>query len=171
MIETIRDALQLNLNLTPEMQVRLVNTLLTILVLILLRLVLLRVVNPRFEQDTRALYNWRKLTEYVIVILGLILIGRLWLEGVQSVATYFGLLSAGVASGVLLTMRYFIAPRQRRNSEQAIWEVVLRAFGQHADIDFAYETYREYRQWREGKMALLHQEGDSAPAGSGGNRD
>jgi small-conductance mechanosensitive channel len=307
MIETIRNSLQRYLNLYPEVQSRLLSTLLIVLALIVLRLVLLRVVNHRFREDTRALYSWRKGIEYFIVMLGILLVGRLWLEGVQSLATYLGLLSAGVAialqdlivnlagwgfilwrrpftvgdrieinshagdvidvrlfafslleiggridaeqstgrvihipngvifreavanfsqglpyiwneipvlvtfesnwekakeivtrvvnqfapevgdavkaygrksgqrfvisygnvapavytkvdaNGVLLTMRYLVNPRQRRNSEQQMWEAILRAFAQHDDIDFAYETVREYRHWREGKPVQARQ--------------
>lgn len=307
MIETIRNSLQRYLNLYPEVQSQLLSTLFIVLALILLRLVLLRVVNRRFREDTRALYSWRKGIEYFIVFLGILLVGRLWLEGVQSLATYLGLLSAGVAialqdlivnlagwgfilwrrpftvgdrieinsragdvidvrlfafslleiggridaeqstgrvihipngvifreaianysqglpyiwneipvlvtfesnwekakeivtrvvnqfapevgeavkaygrksgqrfvisygnvapavytkvdaNGVLLTMRYLVNPRQRRNSEQQMWEAILRAFTQHDDIDFAYETVREYMHWREGKPAQARQ--------------
>ncbi|MEM7115216.1 MAG: mechanosensitive ion channel family protein [Chloroflexota bacterium] len=55
------------------------------------------------------------------------------------------------ASGVQLTMRYLVSPRQRRSSENAIYQEVLRAFAQHWDIDFAYETTREYLHFRESK--------------------
>jgi len=48
------------------------------------------------------------------------------------------------ASGVLLTMRYLCQPRQRRGSEQAVWEDVLEAFGREPGIDFAYPTQRFY---------------------------
>jgi len=44
----------------------------------------------------------------------------------------------------LLTIRYLCEPRKRRNTEQAIWEEVLRKFAKHADIDFAYPTQRIY---------------------------
>ena len=33
-------------------------------------------------------------------------------------------------SGVLLTIRYLCEPRRRRSSEQAIWEDILREFGE-----------------------------------------
>ncbi|MDH4044560.1 MAG: mechanosensitive ion channel family protein [Gemmatimonadota bacterium] len=56
-------------------------------------------------------------------------------------------------SGVLLTIRYLCAPRERRGTAQAIWEDVLRAFAQHADIDFAYPTQRFYDNRVEGKQA------------------
>jgi small-conductance mechanosensitive channel len=56
-----------------------------------------------------------------------------------------------VDSGVQLTIRYLIQPRRRRNSEQIIWEAILKAFAPHWDIDFAYPTQREYLHFREGK--------------------
>jgi small-conductance mechanosensitive channel len=54
-------------------------------------------------------------------------------------------------SGVLLTMRYLCTPRNRRGSEQDIWEDVLRRFADHDDIDFAYPTQRFYANSLEGK--------------------
>ena len=47
-------------------------------------------------------------------------------------------------SGVMLTVRYLVDPRQRRGSEQKIWEDILEAFGKEADIDLAYNTTRFY---------------------------
>ncbi len=48
-------------------------------------------------------------------------------------------------SGVMLTLRYIVKPRERRNSEEAIWEAILDAFGQHEDISLAYPTTRFYQ--------------------------
>jgi small-conductance mechanosensitive channel len=47
-------------------------------------------------------------------------------------------------SGVLLTMRYIVKPRQRRTSNQEVWEALLREFAKHDDISFAYPTTRFY---------------------------
>jgi len=47
-------------------------------------------------------------------------------------------------SGILLTMRYLVNPRQRRTTEQQIWEATLDAFGEAGDIEFAYPTTRFY---------------------------
>ena len=44
----------------------------------------------------------------------------------------------------MLTVRYLVDPRQRRGSEQKIWEDILEAFGKEADIDLAYNTTRFY---------------------------
>jgi small-conductance mechanosensitive channel len=56
-----------------------------------------------------------------------------------------------VASGVALTLRYVCDPRQRRSTEAAIWETVLRSFASVDDIDFAYPTTRFYDNTGEGK--------------------
>ncbi len=56
-------------------------------------------------------------------------------------------------SGVLLTMRYLCHVKQRRGTEQTIWEEVLDRFAEHKDIDFAYPTTRFYNNKIEGKEA------------------
>lgn len=56
-------------------------------------------------------------------------------------------------SGVLLTIRYICDARNRRGTEQAMWEDILREFAKHKDIDFAYPTQRFYDNLTEGKMA------------------
>jgi len=54
-------------------------------------------------------------------------------------------------SGVTLTIRYLCLPRERRGTAQKIWEAILVAFAEHADIDFAYPTTRFYENRFEGK--------------------
>lgn len=53
-------------------------------------------------------------------------------------------------SGVLLTIRYMVNPRQRRSSEQNIWEAILDAFAKEENIELAYPTTRLYR-WEPGQ--------------------
>jgi small-conductance mechanosensitive channel len=45
-------------------------------------------------------------------------------------------------SGVMLTIRYLVDPRQRRGTEQKMWEDVLDAFAKEPDIALAYPTTR-----------------------------
>ncbi len=47
--------------------------------------------------DLKTKYQWKKTSTYIIVFLGFILVGRIWFEGIQSLATFLGLLSAGLA--------------------------------------------------------------------------
>lgn len=316
MSETIRQLLLefLQWDVQVETINKLLHSLLIILILWLLRLVIMRLVYRRYAEDTRALYNWRKGIQYVLVALGILLVGRIWLDGLHTLATYLGLLSAGVAialqdlivnlagwffiiwrqpfrvgdrveigdfagdvidirlfefamleigkriqaeqstgriihvpngkvfrevfvnysqglpliwheipitvtfesdwekakgillnilqkcapnvdeairqrttqrfvisygnthptiytkvvgSGVMFTMRYLVDPRQVRNVEQQIWEDVLRTLVAHVDIDFAYDTVREFVHWREGKStATTHQPAADAPPSS-----
>ncbi|MDQ1265718.1 MAG: hypothetical protein QG635_869 [Bacteroidota bacterium] len=56
-------------------------------------------------------------------------------------------------SGVQFTIRYFCKFNERRATEQAIWENVLKEFSKHKDIDFAYPTQRFYNNLTEGKAA------------------
>jgi len=73
-----------------------IETVLIIVVLIVLRLVIVRIVNRQAE-DTATRYRWRKNVTYTIVFLGFLLIGRTWIEAIGSLATFLGLLSAGLA--------------------------------------------------------------------------
>jgi small-conductance mechanosensitive channel len=54
-------------------------------------------------------------------------------------------------SGVQLTIRYLCEPRNRRGTEQAIWEEILTELGKSKDIDFAYPTVRYYNNRAEQK--------------------
>jgi small-conductance mechanosensitive channel len=54
-------------------------------------------------------------------------------------------------SGVMLTMRYMCNPRERRMTEEKIWEDVLNKFAECDDIDLAYPTQRFYNNSTEGK--------------------
>lgn len=47
-------------------------------------------------------------------------------------------------SGVMLTIRYIVNPRQRRGTEQEMWEEILDRFAAEPDIDLAYNTTRFY---------------------------
>lgn len=57
-------------------------------------------------------------------------------------------------SGVMLTLRYMCNPRERRLTEELIWEDILDKFGSCDDIDFAYPTQRFYNNAAEGKQDL-----------------
>jgi len=48
--------------------------------------------------------------------------------------------------GVELTLRYLTEARKRRSTQDAICHSILDRFNKEPDIDFAYPTYRIYRQ-------------------------
>jgi small-conductance mechanosensitive channel len=80
----------------PETQTKVWLSLLVFLVLGLIRFIVLRVAYRRNE-DIRYRYQWRKSSQYVTVVIGIILVGRIWIQGIDNLTTYLGLLSAGIA--------------------------------------------------------------------------
>jgi small-conductance mechanosensitive channel len=98
MIESIRRFIQLfYINLEPQRQTQVISTLVVLGVLVILRFVAIRLIHRRYHANSRLLYNGRKWVQYGTLIVGALLIGRIWLVGVESLLTYLGLVSAGIA--------------------------------------------------------------------------
>ena len=53
-----------------------------------------------------------------------------------------------------LTIRYLCKPRNRRKSENEMWEAILEEFTKLPDVDFAYPTMRRFDHRLEGKGAV-----------------
>ncbi len=66
-----------------------------IFVLWLIRFLILRIVY-RKSADPELHYKWRKYLSRALFFIALLVLGRTWFEGFQSLATFFGLLSAGL---------------------------------------------------------------------------
>lgn len=62
----------------------------------LVRFIAIRIINRKLPED-EAQYKWRKNLTYIAVFIGFLVVGRIWFEGLQSIATFLGLLSAGLA--------------------------------------------------------------------------
>jgi small-conductance mechanosensitive channel len=88
--------LQNNLGLSPAIQARILGSVLAIALLWALRRLALAVIWRRID-DVRLRYRWRKTTSYIIVPTGMLIVGRMWFEGIGPLATYLGLVSAGLA--------------------------------------------------------------------------
>lgn len=74
----------------------LLSTLGVVIVLGLVRAFVIRLINRR-TKDVRAQYQWRKTASYTIVVLGLLLVGRIWIDEFGELGTFLGLVSAGIA--------------------------------------------------------------------------
>jgi small-conductance mechanosensitive channel len=92
----VSDWLQQHLGLSPALQMHLLVSGLVIAGLWLLQRSVLTVVYRRVT-DPWTRYRWRKTTTYVFIVVGILVVGREWLEGFKSLATFLGLVSAGVA--------------------------------------------------------------------------
>ena len=82
--------------LAPITVSRIVTTLLVLLLLGVLRRVAFHLVHRRVE-DIRDQYQWRKWISAGSVVIGVLLVGRVWLAEFGAVATFLGLVSAGIA--------------------------------------------------------------------------
>ena len=79
-----------------ELYDKLFTSLLCIMALWVLRRLLLKRVLQRTENSLTR-YQWRKTSNYLLFIIAFLLLGRVWLVEFESVTTYLGLLSAGLA--------------------------------------------------------------------------
>ncbi len=80
----------------PDTQLKILLSVLTVVALWLVRRLVLRMAGRRIE-DPRARYQWSKSSGYAAFILGLLLLGQIWLDAVRNMGTFLGLLSAGLA--------------------------------------------------------------------------
>lgn len=81
---------------SPGITYQVVLSIIVIFLIWLIRLIAIRIINKRLP-ETRLQYKWRKNLTYVSVFIGFLVVGRIWFEGLQSLATFLGLLSAGLA--------------------------------------------------------------------------
>ncbi len=88
--------LEQTLGLSQDIQAKLVASIIVIFVLWLVRRIILTIAFRR-NQDVRFRYHLRKTTVYIISVIGFLILGRMWFEGFQSLATFLGLLTAGLA--------------------------------------------------------------------------
>jgi small-conductance mechanosensitive channel len=95
-LPTVRDWLTNRVGLSPEVQTHLLVTFVVIAGLWLLERLVLAVVYRRFT-DPWTRYRWRKSVTYLFLAIAVLVIGREWLEGFKSLATFLGLVSAGIA--------------------------------------------------------------------------
>ena len=77
-------------------QLKLLMSAVAMLLLWLARLLVLKVAYRR-STDLRVRYRVAKSSRYVVGIMGILIVGRIWFEGIGSIATFLGLLSAGLA--------------------------------------------------------------------------
>ena len=93
---TVRDWLRDRIGLSPEVQMHLLVTIIVIAGLWIIERLVLAVVYRRVT-DPWTRYRWRKTITYLTLAIGVLVIGREWLEGFKSLATFLGLVSAGIA--------------------------------------------------------------------------
>ena len=95
-MENITLWLEKAVGLGPNIQNNLFETLITVLLLWLVQRLLMGLISKSVK-DIGNRYQWRKAVGYLSFFIGLITIGRIWLTGMETLVTFLGLLTAGIA--------------------------------------------------------------------------
>lgn len=79
-----------------ELQRAIFETILIVIVLRLIDILVVRIINHKIA-DPHKRYDWRKMTVYVLTLVGVFMISPLWLADIRSAGIFLGLVSAGLA--------------------------------------------------------------------------
>jgi small-conductance mechanosensitive channel len=96
MISDLTQKLQQTIGVSAGAQIDATLTILVVLFLWLVRKLVLRAA-LRKSDDVQNRYRWRKSTAYIAFLIGVVLVVRIWFQGLGSLSTMIGLVSAGVA--------------------------------------------------------------------------
>jgi small-conductance mechanosensitive channel len=88
--------LETTFGVSAATQNKIAATAVVLLAVLIIRRVILSIVWNR-THDARLRYRWQKGIAYVTSPLAILIIGRIWFAGFQSIATFLGLVSAGIA--------------------------------------------------------------------------
>lgn len=80
----------------PNITIQVLETIAVLLILGVIRFFLSRLLDRRIG-DAASAYLWRKNIQYLLTFIAVLVIGRIWIEGIGSLATFLGLLTAGLA--------------------------------------------------------------------------
>lgn len=82
--------------ITPDLQIQILKTLAIIIIVSLIYFFIRKILYNTIE-DNKVYYKIKKTTSYLMVIVAILLVGRVWFQGVRSLATFIGLFSAALA--------------------------------------------------------------------------
>ena len=95
-IKFIRGIIQNIPYINSPFMTKLIESVILIIIVWVIKIVIIKLINKNIS-EVKTQYHWRKLINSTIFIIIIILVGRIWFKGAQSLVTYLGLLSAGVA--------------------------------------------------------------------------
>lgn len=116
---------------------------------------LLRVASQR-QTDSRKLYQWQKTTNYVVTGLGIMFLANIWFNGFQSIATFLGLLSAGLVVALrdpIVNMFGWVFLIWKRPFKIGDRIKINEYTGDVIDIAFFQFTLNELGQWVDSEQA------------------
>lgn len=82
--------------ITPDLQGQIIKTISIVIIISFIYYFIKKILYNTIE-DNRVYYKIKKTTSYIMVIVAFIMVGRVWFQGVRSLATFIGLFSAALA--------------------------------------------------------------------------
>lgn len=95
-MEDVSNLVENELLISSDLQVQIIKTIAIILILIFIYFSIRKVLY-RTVEDNQLYYRVKKTVSYIIVVIAFIMVGRVWFQGVQSLATFIGIFSAALA--------------------------------------------------------------------------
>lgn len=95
-MEFITNWITQNIGLSLETQRNILISILIVVFLWIIRKIVLRIAYRRIE-DSKVFYRWKKISGYITFFITAAILLVFWFRGLQSLATYLGLVSAGLA--------------------------------------------------------------------------
>tara|TARA_B100000965_G_scaffold234565_1_gene196479 strand:+ start:1251 stop:2153 length:903 start_codon:yes stop_codon:yes gene_type:complete len=138
-----------------SIQVKFIASFIGAILLIVVRKAFIKIL---YRNTTNALirYRWQKISSYIIYVLGIVIIGQIWFKGIESIATYLGLLSAGVAIALkdpLTNVTGWIFILSRTPFEVGDRVQIGEHSGDVIDVNFFKFTLMEVGHWGEGEQS------------------
>lgn len=143
------------LGFPAAVQENIISSIVVLIVLWVISRLLLRVAS-QWQTDSRKLYQWEKTTNYVVTGLGIISLANIWFEGFQSIATFLGLLSAGLAVALrdpIANMFGWIFLIWKRPFKIGDRIRIKEHTGDVIDINFFQFTLNELGEWVDSEQA------------------
>lgn len=95
-LSDITNFLQATTGLTPEYQGKIFGSIAVFGTFWVLEKIVIKL-STRKMTDPKTIYSWSKTIGYITYTIAFIVVARIWFSGIQSIATFLGLVSAGLA--------------------------------------------------------------------------
>lgn len=92
----LTDWIEQTLHLPFIIQKKILQSIVVLIILYIIRRLVSKFLVPK-SQDIKTVYTWRRTSYYITSGIGIIVIAIIWLHEIQSLSTFFGLLTAGLA--------------------------------------------------------------------------
>lgn len=137
------------LGMSHSLQYKIVATIIVGIILFVLKRLTFRLFQPK-TNNLKKIYNWEKSVSYGMYLLFFILISPIWIKELQSLGTFLGLLSAGLAVALkdpIVSLFGWIYIMVRKPFEMGDRIQIEGSEGDILDISFFKTTMLEIKNW------------------------